>query len=508
VSLGISESFVGPHDLAFLDQLADGADRLGSLRERPTWPTPGALHAAIAPHVVETPALELVDRELVALIESDAFDRLAVFMSPQEGKSERVSHAFALWLLVHNPELRIAIVSYSDEMARRHGAAIKQDAQTFDGTDGELDLGIRLREDSRAAGRWQIEGHAGGVYCVGISGSLTGKPVDVLIIDDPLKDLEQAQSEAYRKRAMNFWRGVAVPRLGPGAKVVLVQTRWDERDMGGQLLAEEPERWRKVSIPAIAEASNDPLGRQVGEPMISARGDRDWAGIRRSVGEYVWAALYQQRPAPAEGGLFTGRSSIQCGGRTVPLDSLWMFMTADLAASTKTSADYTVAAVWGMPPDGDLILLDGLREHLDPSMHWAKINALRMKWNAGTVHVEPASFGTTMVWEASRDGVPIEELKPDRDKFSRALPAAARVDAGRIWLPAVTVYGWVQDWIDELASFPHGANDDVPDNFGYAARVAAVKFLAPVDDHLAEARRLRSIDAGRTGEIDLATAVW
>jgi hypothetical protein len=93
------------------------------------WDTPGSLHQAISPSVVQTPALELVDRELVALIDGDDIDRLAVFMAPQEGKSERVSHAFALWLLEQDPELRIAIVSYSDEMARRHGAAIKSDAQ-------------------------------------------------------------------------------------------------------------------------------------------------------------------------------------------------------------------------------------------------------------------------------------------------------------------------------------------------------------------------------------------
>jgi predicted phage terminase large subunit-like protein len=487
------------------------------------WDTPGSLHQAISPSVVQTPALELVDRELVALIDGDDIDRLAVFMAPQEGKSERVSHAFALWLLEQDPELRIAIVSYSDEMARRHGAAIKSDAQTFNGIDGDLDLGIRLREDSRAAGRWQIEGHAGGVYCVGIGGSLTGKPVDVLIIDDPLKDLEQAQSEAYRKRAMNFWRGVAVPRLGPGAKVVLVQTRWHEKDMGGQLLAEEPDRWRVVSIPAVAENVTDPLGREPGEAMVSARGQRDWPAIRRSVGDYVWAALYQQRPAPAEGGLFkrdkfqhwthttdepTGRPSIRCADRTVPVDSLWRFLTIDLAASTRTSADFTVAGVWGIRPDGDLVLLDGLRERLDPSMHWSKIRALRAKWDAGTVYVEAAMNATTLVYEAGRAGVPISELKPDKDKTTRAIPAAARVDAGRLWVPSAAVAPWITDWIDELAAFGGGAaHDDVVDVFGYAARVAAAHYLVPESDFVLNARRIGAL-AAHTQELDFEAIVF
>lgn len=488
---------------------------------RRRWATPGDLARELNPAMVQTPALDLIDTELTYLVDNDqGDDRLAVLMPPQEGKSEEVSHYYVLWLLIQNPELRIAVVSYTDEMARRHGAAIKSDAQSFDGTDGELDLGIRLREDSRAAGRWQIEGHAGGVYCVGIAGSLTGKPVDVLVIDDPLKDLAEAQSDAFRQRAMDFWRGTAIPRLGPGAKVVLVQTRWHESDMAGQLLTEEPDKWRVVSIPAIAESDEDILGREIGEPMISARGNRDWAAIRRSVGEYVWAALYQQRPAPAEGGLFKragfkfwtfcdvpslGRPALLMDGREVYLETLYKFLTVDLAASTKTSADYTVAAVWGITMDGDLVLLDGLRKKLDPSMHWSEIKALRAKWDAGPVHVEAAMNATTLVYEAGRDGVPIEELKPDKDKLTRALPAAARVDSGRMWVPSITVAPWIADWLDELAAFPNAAHDDVPDNFGYAARVAIAHWL-PMES--AESELARETSRGSSEFVDLMSAGW
>lgn len=486
------------------------------------WATPGELHQAISTGVVQTPALELVDRELVALVDSDEFDRLAVFMSPQEGKSERVSHAFPLWLLEQNPELRIAIVSYADEMARRHGAAIKLDAQTFDGTDGELDLGIRLREDTRAAGRWQIDGHAGGVYCVGIGGSLTGKPVDVLIIDDPVKDLEQAQSDAYRKRAMNFWRAVAVPRLAPGAKVVLVQTRFHESDMGGQLLAEEPDRWKVVRIPAIAESESDPLGREPGEPMVSARGQRDWPAIRRSVGEYVWAALYQQRPAPAEGGLFKrnqiqhwtwseeptlGRKALLMNSRQVPLDTLWKFLTVDLAISKRTSADYTVAGVWGITLDGDLVLLDAIRSRIGEDEHFPNIQPLRARWDAGTVFVEAAQHGTTLVYSAGRAGVPIGKLEADSDKFTRALPASALANAGRLWFPSISAAPWVQDWLDEHAAFPNAAHDDTVDVTAYAARVREAHWVPVEDDHVLNERRLRAMQS-QASEIDFEQVVW
>lgn len=458
------------------------------------WPAPGDLAQELDPTTVQTPALDVIDRELVALADGD-IDRLMVCMPPQEGKSSRISHRFAEWLLVNDPDLRIAIVSYADEIARRWGSDIKLDAQTFTGDDDTLDLGIRLRADSRAAGRWQIDGRKGGVYCVGVGGALAGKPVDVLLWDDPLKDLEQAQSTAYRERAWRFWQAVAVPRLGPGSRVVLVTTRWHEDDPAGRLLAHEPERWRVVCIPAIAESVDDPLGRSVGEPMVSARGKRDWAQIRRSVGEYVWSALYQQRPAPAEGGLFkraalrywapmpadlsrhglAGGRRVDLGGRVVHLDDCWRFCTVDLAASTKTSADYTAAGVWAISNDGDLILLEAQRARIEETDHWGLIRPLRERWAADAVFVESRMFGTTMVIDATRSGVPVVELKADTDKVTRALPASARADAGRLWLPSAG--DSVADVVDELLSFPNAVHDDYVDIVAYAARVAAAHWL-------------------------------
>jgi hypothetical protein len=183
--------------------------------------------------------------------------RLAIFMSPQEGKSERASHYFPLWMLANNPECRIAIVSYSGEIARRWGWLLRQDIETYNGSDGNIDLGLRLGPRP-PAGRFTVEGHRGGVYCVGIAGSLTGRAVDLLIIDDPIKDLEQAQSARYRDRAGLFWQAVAIPRMGPNTRTVLIQTRWHEDDLAGRLLGSEGRKesggkWRVISIPAQCE---------------------------------------------------------------------------------------------------------------------------------------------------------------------------------------------------------------------------------------------------------------
>lgn len=469
------------------------------------WASPLDMACELDPTTVRTRALEVINRELVALADGgDAAARLMVFMPPQEGKSTLCSKWYPLWRLVDDPDRRVAIVSYSDEMARRWGADIKLLVETFDGSDGGIDLGLRLREDSRAAGRWQVAGRLGGVYAVGVSGSLTGKPVDDLVWDDPLKDLEQAQSPVYRERAWRFWQAVAVPRLGPGAKCLLIETRWHEDDPGGRMLAsKDADRWRVVSIPAVSEGGDDPLDRPAGVPMDSARGDRDWAGIRKSVGEYVWASLYQQRPAPAEGGLFkrlwwrhwtpSGPTRLHLGGRDFDLRDCWRFGTVDLAASTRTSADYTVIAAWARTITGDLVLLDMLRAKIEEHRHFAHARPLVERWSLDTVFVEAGQYGTTLVREATQQGIPISPLQAEQDKFSRALPYSAWVSSGRVWLPAGAM--WRDTWVAEHAAFPNGAHDDTVDVGSMACRVAVTQY-APGPTRMPAQKR-------HTDEVDL-----
>lgn len=462
------------------------------------WASPLDMACDLDRTMTRTPALELINRKLVELADG-AIDRLLVAVSPQEGKSTLCSKWYPAWVLTWDDSRRVAVTSYSDEMARRWGSDIKQLVETFDGTDDTVDLGIRLRGDSRAAGRWQVEGNVGGVYCVGIAGSLTGKPVDILVLDDPIKDLSAAQSEAYRKRCRDFWQGVAVPRLGPGAKCLLVQTRWHEDDMAGWLLASEGEgdrakggRWEVVSIPAQCEdEATDPLGRREGEFMQSARGDRDWGAIRNSVGAYVWASLYQQRPAPAAGGIFkrlwwrywTPAPSIGVGqridlaGRLYDLRDSWRFLVGDLAASTRTSADWTVASAWALTISGDLVLLDLNRAKVDEGRHFDLFRPLAQRWSVDTIFLEKSQHGTTLVTEAARTGLHITPLDADTDKLSRAIPASARASGGRIWLPAGA--DWVQAFLDETAGFPNASHDDMVDCLAYACRVAIAKWQPP-----------------------------
>jgi predicted phage terminase large subunit-like protein len=448
--------------------------------------TPGDLAMTLdRASTTQTPALELIDQALLDVAEGRSL-RQMIFMPPQEGKSQRVSRRFPTWLLSKDPSLRVAIVSYQQGKAERWGLQVKRDVETHP------ELGIRIRGDSKAKGRWQtLEG--GGIYSVGIGGALTGEPVDVLIIDDPFSGRAEAESETYRARAWDWWENVGSTRLSARGRVLLMMTRWHEDDLAGRLLTREPGEWSALSIPAICENPvGDPLGRAEGEEMVSAtHKPGHFEAVRALRSPYVWRSVYQQAPTAGEGNLFKRTDfrfwrpgapdvhgdMIAQDGTPADLRDCYRFATIDLATSTKTSADYTVAAAWAIVPWGDLVLLDRVRVRVPEEGHFDTLTPLRQRWLRpyDVTYVESRMFGTTLVYAAGRAGIPLAELKADADKVTRAMPAADLNRQHRLWFPADL--DDLDGWCDELAQFPNGAHDDQVDVTAYAARVAVAHWL-------------------------------
>lgn len=442
-----------------------------------TWPTPLAMAEALDPATRSSPALHLLADHLATVGDTPG-SRLMWFMPPQEGKSQQVSRRFPAWLLHHDPSLRIVIVSYESERAVRWGRQIKRDVEQHP----ELAARIRLMPDSKAAGRWHTDA-GGGVYCAGIGGPITGEPADVLIIDDPVKGRAQAESELYRKAAWEWWENTGQPRLSGRSRVVLVMTRWHKDDLAGKLLKAEPGEWTVVRIPAVAGV-DDPLDRAPGVELESVQ-DRPpgwFARLAAKVSRYVWQSVYQQSPTAAEGNLLQ-RSDfrywspgpagmLRLGEHTHRLVDGTRFITIDLAASTKRSADFTVAAAWYLSPHGDLVLLDRARARVTTGGHFDLVTPLRQRWLAphDVTWVESAAFGTTFVYAAGRSGIPLAPLDADSDKVTRALALAGLVRQHKVWWPADA--DWIDEWCDELAEFPTAAHDDQVDVAAYAARVA------------------------------------
>ena len=267
-------------------------------RCRPT--TPAALARRLVPRYRLTPTVTLIGNAVADAI-SGADRRLIVTVPPRESKSTTVAVAGTLWALFRNPDAKIILASYGDDLAREHSHAAR--ALVAEHAD---DLGFRLSPDKTATGRWLIDGHRGGLLATGIMSGVTGFGCDVLVLDDVTKNAAEADSAAHRRRVLHEFRSTLLTRVHPGGSVVVIGTRWSEDDLIGTLLATEADRWEYLNVPAIAEAGiPDALGRPSGQAMTSALGrtPEQFDDIRQAVASRSWYALYQGVPISPEGGL-------------------------------------------------------------------------------------------------------------------------------------------------------------------------------------------------------------
>ncbi len=455
------------------------------------WPTAGALARAIDPHTRQTPALDLIDSALLDVAEGRC-DRLIISMPPQEGKSSRVTTVGALWFLLQRKHWRIAIASYGQDLAVTFGRLIRDYVVNNDGTDGSLDLGVRIAHDNGAVTDWRLAGHRGGIRSVGIGSGLTGRAVDCLVIDDPIKDQEQADSEVFRQRAKNWWRTVGSTRLAPGAPVILILTRWHHDDLAGYLLSQpDGGRWRVINIPAQAnhdpsKGESDALGREPGEWMVSARVDErtglprsteQWEQIRTQVGPATFAALYQGNPTPDTGNILPSDQwryydqplwiDDEQGCRYIPgllqdedaeIAQSWDFTFKDTKAS-----DYVVGQVW-LRRGVNAYLLDQIRGRMDFTASCQAMLTMTARWpQAVAKFVEDKANGPAIINALRMQIGGIIPVEPTGSKTARARAISPLQYAGNLWLPSPALAPWVGDFVEEAKQFPHGKNDDQVD---------------------------------------------
>ncbi|MBB3040163.1 hypothetical protein [Hoyosella altamirensis] len=274
------------------------------------YPTAGALACALDPTMRQTPALKKVDEALEwAYTTPDA--RLMISQPSQTGKSKRAAIYGTLRAFTLNPDRRVIAVTHSEDLARTHSEEIRALIQTF-GT-GAKDamtgqplpdrLGLSLGAKNSST-RWTLAGHRGGLIAAGVGTALPGRPADLMILDDLYAGMEAADSTAIRRHVETWWDSVGSQRLSPGAPVICIGTRWNEKDIFAYLMAQEPDRWRVLNFPAIAQPGVlDSLGRKPGEPLANPAGDKDWFYLRSIKPARIWSATYQGNPTPVQGGL-------------------------------------------------------------------------------------------------------------------------------------------------------------------------------------------------------------
>jgi len=449
---------------------------------RNRWAAPGALAQAVYPAWVQTPALDLIDQELVRLYTTPGA-RLIISLPPQEGKTTVCSQLGTLWALIQDPERRIGIVSYSQALAEGSGRLIRNLVTSFDGTDGSLDLGLRIARDHGAASRWQLDGHRGGVITAGVGSGLTGKPLEALVLDDPYADREQADSAYYRQRVMEWWTSVGSTRLAPGAPVCVVLTRWHHDDIAARLVAaEDGHRWRVVNIPALADhdpakGQSDPLGREPGEWLISARGRTaaEWEAIKVQAGSRTFTSLYQGRPSPETGDvwkrqwwrryyepLWSQHPDIPGAYRVAECDE--MVMSWDMSFTDSVSSDFVVGQVW-CRRGADVYLLDQVHKRLSFTDTVVAFRALAERWPQATKRLIEQAANGAAVLDLLRSKIGgLVPVKPHESKYARASAVSPFIEAGNVFLPdrAIGLFD-PEGLVNEASAFPAGAHDDLVD---------------------------------------------
>lgn len=389
-------------------------------------------------------------------IERGEIDRLAVFMPPRHGKSNLASEIFPAWYLGRRPEEQVMFTTYGQDLADGFGRKVRNAVADPRHTRSFPDS--ILAEDSQSAKKFNTT--KGGVYyAVGAGGAVTGRGADLLIIDDPLKNREEADSKLIRDKLWDWYASTAYTRLMPNGAVVLIQTRWHEDDLAGRVLKQGG--WTVVNLPALAEA-NDPLHRLQGAALWPDQyNEVALENIRATIGEREFAALYQQRPAPLEGALFR-RGWI--GRQVVPRSGVRIAMGVDLALSLKQGADYTAIVVMARDEFGKLYVLDAVRERADFPTALSMIRLMADKWKPQRINIEQVAYQAVVVQELLRSTtLPIKGVRPDKDKMTRAQPLALRYEQGLVHhadLPS-----WFED---ELLSFPMAEHDDAVDALVYA----------------------------------------
>ncbi len=413
-------------------------------------------------------------------VEAGRIKRLCVLMAPRHGKSKLSSELFPSWYLGRDPKRRILSLSYGQDLADVFGRSVRNYLKTP--TFQALFSNCTLADDSNSIKRFNVA--AGGGYAtIGVGGATTGRGADLLLLDDLIKDREQADSPVYRENLIDWYRSVARTRLQPGGSIVVVQTRWGTTDFIAWLLSETAhENWEVISLPAIA-LDNDPLGRVPGEALWP---EAYPVGVleetRQTLGSRDWNALYQQCPLSDADVIFQQKwlqfydqmpdlsifahSNYQWhpGLPHPPTPANRIVHSWDLTfGGTSAGSSWVVGQVWGIRGK-DKFLLHMVREQMGFSDTLAAIREMNERHPASEILIENKANGAAVVDVLKSEiGHKLRPIEVGTSKVDRAYSVIPQFERGEVWLPNPKLYDWVNPLLIEMQSFPKSVSDDAID---------------------------------------------
>lgn len=440
---------------------------------------------------------------------------LLVTMPPRHAKSAICTVLFPAWFMARDPRRFILSTSYNAILAADFGRQVREIVSRPDVHQAFPDL--TLAQDSRAADVWRTE--LGGAYFgIGVGGTTTGRPANLLIIDDPIKTREDAESITQRKKTWDFYTASLSTRTQPeitgdNALTIVILTRWHPDDLAGRLMRSEDwneGRWQHINYPAISrqeqkiarsalpESHPDWLSREAAEkisdskrhiiqhkekPLWPERFPLEELKRRERLNPRDFASLYQQQPYIEGGNMLKSDWWSYYPSDLNPTSFQQIIITVDTAFKKESTSDFSVFLVAGLTREGDIYILDIIRGRWDfPELRQRLIN-LNAIWRGRglrAIYIEDRASGQSLIQELRREsGLAVIPYKVFKDKVSRVAAVTPLVEGGRVFLPEGSK--WLDDFIEETVSFPSGSNDDQVDAFTMAIDILSRQHVSPAD---------------------------
>jgi predicted phage terminase large subunit-like protein len=411
---------------------------------------------------------------------ADAFERVAagtckrliINMPPRHTKSEFASYLLPAWFLGKFPHKKVIQSSNTGELAVGFGRKVRNlvDQDVY----SEIFPGVGLQTDSKAAGRWNTN-KGGDYFAIGVGGTVTGKGADILIIDDPHSEQEAAMAasnpEIYDK-VYEWYTSGPRQRLQPGGSIVIVMTRWAQRDLTGQVLkaaaARGGEEWEVIEFPAILPSGSPLWPGFWSLPELEA--------LRNELPNAKWQAQYQQNPVGNESAIVK-RDWWQWWEEEDPPECDYILQTWDTAFEKNNRADYSAGTTWGIfnhKDDGNrpnIILLNTYKKRVE----WVELKRDVLKeyneYEPDGLLIEKKATGAPLIYELRAMGIPVMEYTPSKgqDKIARLNSVSDIIASKKVWVPRTR---WAEELVDEIAAFPSGEHDDLVD----ATTLALMRF--------------------------------
>ena len=398
--------------------------------------------------------------------------RLIINMPPRHTKSEFASYLLPAWFLGKYPNKKVIQSSNTGELAVGFGRKVRNlvDSETYK----SIFPNLELQQDSKAAGRWNTS-KGGDYFAIGVGGTVTGKGADLLIIDDPHSEQEAALAASNPEvfdKVTEWYTSGPRQRLQPGGSIIIVMTRWAQRDLTGQVLKAAAnrggEQWEVIEFPAIMP-SGKPLW-----PEFWSLGELE--ALRVELPNSKWQAQYQQNPVGNESAIVK-RDWWRWWEDERPPKCDFVLQTWDTAFEKTQRADYSAGTTWGIfYPNEDhaspnIILLNTYKKRVE----WVELKRDVLEeyneWEPDGILVEKKATGAPLIYELRAMGIPVQEYTPSRgqDKIARLNAVSDIIASGKVWVPRTR---WAEELVDEIAEFPSGQHDDLVD----ATTLALMRF--------------------------------